>query len=354
MGVIAGIDEAGYGPLLGPLVVAVAAFEIDRPLAGDDPAERPPSLWARLGSQVVRKEPPSGKKARLTCRRLIVCDSKKLFAGRRGLDQLERTALCFMASACATPLTPPTDAAAAGTPPHGAALFDCDAETLLGRLGVPPLGARGCPWLEARSPQLPLVCFRAQLRARLAMLHAALERSATRCLLAHPVVVHPRAFNRGVRRHGNKHAYEWHVIARLIRVLWERYGKSGVDLSVDRLSGRVRYGPGLARCLAPAKVVAERQDESVSQYRVRDAARRMRVRFAKGADGHSFAAALASVCAKYMREVFMEPLNGFFAERLPGLRPTAGYAQDGRRFLREIEPVAHALSIEREALVRCC
>jgi hypothetical protein len=48
----------------------------------------------------------------------------------------------------------------------------------------------------------------------------------------------------------------------------------------------------------------------------------------------------------------MARLNTFFAKHRPGLTPTAGYVQDGRRFLAEIEPVLTAAGVARETLVR--
>ena len=64
------------------------------------------------------------------------------------------------------------------------------------------------------------------------------------------------------------------------------------------------------------------------------------------------AVALASMAAKYVRELFMEALNSFFAERRADLRRTAGYAVDGRRFLAEIQPVLEELAIESDIFVR--
>ena len=72
----------------------------------------------------------------------------------------------------------------------------------------------------------------------------------------------------------------------------------------------------------------------------------------KQADGSDPLAALASMAAKYMRELFMEGFNAYFAARQEGLRPTAGYTTDGRRFLDDIGGVLTELGIERESLVR--
>ncbi|MFM8817867.1 MAG: hypothetical protein ACKOHI_08385, partial [Phycisphaerales bacterium] len=62
--------------------------------------------------------------------------------------------------------------------------------------------------------------------------------------------------------------------------------------------------------------------------------------------------ALASMAAKFARELHMRRLNAFFARHVPGLAPTAGYVQDGRRFLDDVGAAAKRLGIAREALVR--
>jgi len=77
---VVGIDEAGYGPNLGPLVQAAIALK----LPGADPAG-----WDTLKGAVRR----CGEKAD---GRLLVDDSKKVYT-RGGLDALERGI---------TPLTP--------------------------------------------------------------------------------------------------------------------------------------------------------------------------------------------------------------------------------------------------------
>ena len=62
--------------------------------------------------------------------------------------------------------------------------------------------------------------------------------------------------------------------------------------------------------------------------------------------------ALASMGAKYVRELSMRRLNAFFAQRMEGLHPTAGYVEDGRRYLAEVKPILHAESIPERDFVR--
>jgi hypothetical protein len=65
--IYAGIDEAGYGPMLGPLCVGCSIFAVE----DADPADGPPNLWARLDEVVTRG-------ARDARRRIAIDDSKKL------------------------------------------------------------------------------------------------------------------------------------------------------------------------------------------------------------------------------------------------------------------------------------
>ena len=78
----------------------------------------------------------------------------------------------------------------------------------------------------------------------------------------------------------------------------------------------------------------------------------MRVRFVAKADAHDAPAALASMTAKYVRELFMEGLNDFFAAKRKGLRRTAGYAVDGRRFLDDVRDLLEELKVDADRFVR--
>jgi hypothetical protein len=71
------------------------------------------------------------------------------------------------------------------------------------------------------------------------------------------------------------------------------------------------------------------------------------------AGGESFLpAALASMTAKYLRELAMGAFNAFWQTRINGLKPTAGYPLDARRFKHEIAAVQTALGISDHLLWR--
>src|SRR4051794_33903444 len=77
-----GIDEAGYGPNLGPLVLTAVVAE--------GPGDRPPDLWEDLAATVAR----AGSRDD----RLWVDDSKKIYGGGQGLDRLEAACLATLAA----------------------------------------------------------------------------------------------------------------------------------------------------------------------------------------------------------------------------------------------------------------
>jgi hypothetical protein len=340
--VFAGIDEAGYGPTLGPLVVSLAALrapkEPKRDGAGHD-------LWARLGEGLLRappKRPRGAPKSRAPGdERLIVCDSKKLYQGGTGLRRMEETVLSFLALS--------RDLRPGGFEdyPEGLRLAP-----LLSHCGLEKGALAHYPWYSDLDFELPRLSFRSCLRRQGAALRRALAAASIEPLALLPAVFHPREFNDGVRAAGNKHLFEWGIVARFLKLLWDRYAEEGVDLVCDRLSGRDFYGPLLADLFPEARVTAPDEGELRSSYRISRGKREMRITFLVGGDETAFATALASCASKYFRELFMAPLNEWFAARVPGLRPTAGYFQDARRFLDDIAAEWRRLSLPDDLLVR--
>src|SRR5580692_8187340 len=78
-----GIDEAGYGPNLGPMVMTAVVVE--------GPEDRVPDVWGDLPTTVSRAGGPSD--------RLWVDDSKKIYKAGQGRDRLDSATLAVLASA---------------------------------------------------------------------------------------------------------------------------------------------------------------------------------------------------------------------------------------------------------------
>jgi hypothetical protein len=62
--------------------------------------------------------------------------------------------------------------------------------------------------------------------------------------------------------------------------------------------------------------------------------------------------ALASMTAKYLRELAMRAFNEFWRAHLPELKPTAGYYRDAWRFKKEIAAKQRELAIDDHVLWR--
>ncbi|RKZ05604.1 hypothetical protein DRQ25_15780, partial [Candidatus Fermentibacteria bacterium] len=82
MVVLVGIDEAGYGPILGPLVVSSSTFSVPHNLLTSD-------LWQILNKSI------SDRRKRLAGR-LLIADSKKAYSKSTGIKNLERTTLTVL------------------------------------------------------------------------------------------------------------------------------------------------------------------------------------------------------------------------------------------------------------------
>jgi len=74
--------------------------------------------------------------------------------------------------------------------------------------------------------------------------------------------------------------------------------------------------------------------------------------FTVGADARHLPVALASMLAKYVREVLMEAFNAYWRAAAPSLRPTAGYYTDAQRFLGDIAALLPATGLDPSRFVR--
>jgi hypothetical protein len=307
-----GIDEAGYGPNLGPMVMsAVVAETVDanRPdLWGD-----PPGLWSRAGGASDR---------------LWLDDSKALYRGGMGLDRLEAATLITLSAAGLVETLPVTLAEVLSWV-GGCTLEDVELSRWLEGRDPNPLPSPGCServagWLASRPA----------------------GEAPWRIVGARSVVLGPESFNAGLGASGRKSRVHASAFARLLRWAWDgRVEGQATCVRVDKHGGRHCYADLLAGCVPEADAWIHSEGPALSRYELTGAGSRFLVEFAPRADADDGLVALASILSKTLREHWMSAFNGFWTRRIPGLRPTAGYPTDARRFREAIEPLCGSLGL---------
>lgn len=351
-----GIDEAGLGPTLGPLAVAGFATQ-----CRDDDGEAwgaIDDLRAGLGDQLRQPGGAGGG--------LEVGDSKKIHTGARKLARIERTALATVAWVY-------------GQLPR--TVGELLALVCVG--GLERAGDRRAPWWAALDEPLPLANSAEELRSLAAGLRQAGERAGIAALWYRADLVAAARVNRELhaeqQREGTKNTWATHAVLRLLRAAVTELEGPALAIWCDKAGGRQAYEacvhrvfPELDRDQDPDQdrdqdrdqggalfgadaVRLETLDEqrARSHYRIASAGRRVELGFVLGGDRVDPRISWASILAKYLRELIMRSFNRYFAGRIAGLRPTAGYPEDARRFIAEVEAALDGeLGLDAAAWIR--
>jgi hypothetical protein len=158
-------------------------------------------------------------------------------------------------------------------------------------------------------------------------------------------VVDPAEFNARTRTR-NKSDLLFEIACRLIRRI--RTSIPGPHrFLVGKQGGRHFYREGLRRRVCRSVRVRE-ESPARSAYEIEGGW----IDFLQDAEDRHELVALASMVGKYLRERAMGLFNAWWAAQVEGLRPTAGYGADGRRFWRDIAAAAGRLGIAAEAVCR--
>ncbi|RPJ39569.1 MAG: hypothetical protein EHM35_02040, partial [Planctomycetaceae bacterium] len=160
-------------------------------------------------------------------------------------------------------------------------------------------------------------------------------------------------YNRMIDTVKNKSQVLYITTTRLIQNLLDEFPGEDVHVLIDRQGGRAHYREHLLRSFPGMDLKIVHEDENRSVYEMRSASRMLRLTFEVKGDDRYLPVSLASMVSKYVRELLMECMNDYFVHLDAGLRPTAGYWQDGQRFLKDLRSRLPTLKIDDRQLVRC-
>ncbi|MBE0534751.1 MAG: hypothetical protein IH624_03715 [Phycisphaerae bacterium] len=324
MAIVVGIDEAGYGPLLGPLVVSSVAFSMPEELLRAD-------HWKVLSRAVAREK-------KNLAGRLLVADSKKAYTRATGLEHLRRTTLAHLYAMDRCPEVPQS------------------AGPLLALLNCPcGDGLAEYAWYKS-FPEKNLGGDRAAIEIASAVLANTLAAEGMKIVDMTCRVLDVGHYNRMVDVVKNKAGVLFTTVAGLINdAFCNGYGigpDGMLQIIVDRQGGRDNYVPVLRKMFGELDLRVIRQDDRLCSYELTGRGKAMRLHFAVKADDRHLPVALASMVSKYVRELFVESLNSYFVERCTGLKPTAGYWTDGLRFVKDLESHKPQITYDPQKLIR--
>ena len=325
-----GMDEAGYGPNLGPLVISASVWWLPDELAEADLYDTLADAVCRVAEvSTARNHVATGKgaesrKPSQDTARLAIADSKLLYHGGGDLALLERGLLGVL----------------------GALGHDtCDWRSLWNVLAATS-GAHlePDPWYAPFDRSLPLACDLQEVRASAARLRDVLQATGVRCHAIASRAVFPEEFNTRCDEFDSKGEALTQFTLELLRDMLQPLDPHPVRVTCDKHGGRHYYAGQLQQLAGDELLEIRRESPAVSTYRFGPPQRRVEVSFRVG--GEQFLpTALASMASKYLRELAMLPLNEYWCAEVPELRPTAGYPNDAKRFKRDIAQRQQALAI---------
>ena len=317
MAIVIGTDEAGYGPNLGPLLISATTWEVPDELLDAD-------WYELLGESVQASSDPSMPG-------LPIADSKVLYQSGGGLGTLERSVLAS-ASMLGVNVHSWRDVWQAFAP-QSVAWRDA------------------LPWYADFNATAPVDAAADQLGTLGERFSRGLGRHRIRLLGMRSVAIFPERFNALIDRFDTKGGALSFETLKLVRQQLPGIESGPIVVHCDKHGGRNRYASVLQTVFPDVLPVIVREARPQSVYRWGPPARPIEIRFtAKGES--ALCTALASMISKYLRELAMVAFNAFWSDKAPGVRPTAGYPADAKRFKADIAAAQKELGIDDRILWR--
>ncbi len=316
-----GVDEAGYGPNLGPLVVAASLWKAPLDFSEQQFLEAIKPVFS------VRPWSPA-------CSHVPLGDSKQLYKTSHGLATLEAGLLAMLGLLGEPPQ------------PFGDLLRPLVCPRSLDRL-------HDTPWY-AGFENLPvpsaLPCMGEAMRLT-SLAGQVLDSHHLQLVSLRAAIICEPQFNTEINKFGSKGSLLSHTSLELVATLTEQL-TAPVEVFCDRQGGRKNYLPNLMEAFPDDWFHVIAVSPARSSYRNQDAQRSLNIHFSVGGDSFP-PTALASMLAKYLRERLMQPLNAFWQQTVHDLEPTAGYPLDAKRFRAKIETTAVKMGLAASLWWRC-
>jgi ribonuclease HII len=318
MAVLIGIDEAGFGPILGPLVISSTSFLLPDDLLKAD-------LW-----QILRRS--VAKKRKGLTGRLLIADSKKAHSQSLGIKHLQRTVLSALSCLGKEPATL-------------SELIELLCPDCLGRLS-------DYPWYQDAGSQQILVDD-ADKKIASSVFADDLSSNGIELLELKSCCLDVAYYNRMMNGVKNKANVLFTATSQLIKSALDSIAVDNLHIIIDRQGGRVHYRKSLMRMFSEMELTIINESSKVSSYELQADGKSMRLHFVVSADEHVMPVSLASMVSKYLRELLVYSINRYFLSHCADLRPTAGYWKDGLRFIEDLKTNIPHIQFNSEQLIRC-